>query len=125
MTTARKQRGRETEKLLAAYYRRKGWPDAEAVAASLSGRDIKNMLGLAPEVKARYGFDPLDALTQARKNANGDIPYTIMRLNGQGEASIGEFVVCMFLDDHTELLHEAGYGESILPGLQNFSQNTE
>lgn len=122
VTTARKIRGRETERWLATYYQSRGWPDATAVAASISGRDIHNMLGLAPEVKARAGFDPLSALRQARKNANGDLAYTVMRMNGQGRESIGEFIVCMFLDDHTELLREAGYGDPMLPGTENFPE---
>lgn len=114
MTTARKVRGRQTEKWLEDYYRERGWPDVQAVATSIGGRDLRYMFGLAPEVKARAGFDPLSALRQARKNARGDVPYTIMRMNGQGKETIGEFIVCMFLDDHTNLLLEAGYGEKDL-----------
>jgi len=113
-TNSRKQRGRESEKWYAEYVRARGWPNAEAVPASLPGRDTTGMPGLAPEVKSRYGFDPVAALRQAKKNANGDLAYVVCRMNGQGKESIGQWVVCLENDDFIELLRAAGYGDPLL-----------
>lgn len=110
MANARVARGRKTQELLAAYYRENGWPDAEAVPASLPGRDIRKMLGLAPEVKATAGIDWPGALKQAEQNANGDHAFVIYRPKGYGPERINFWVVGMTLGDHTDLLREAGYG---------------
>jgi hypothetical protein len=107
MANARVTRGRKTEDLLAAYYRDRGWPEAEAVVASQAGADIRKMPGLAPEVKARKGFQPLEWIMQARKNANGRMPFVILRCNGQGPESIGEWLVITRLADHVTLLEVA------------------
>lgn len=110
MASARVARGRKTQELLAEYYRQNGWPDAEAVAASLPGRDIKNMLGLAPEVKATERESFPAAVRQARANSDGDVPYVIYRPRGYGPERIDEWLVIMRLDDHVMLVREAGYG---------------
>lgn len=114
--SARKQRGSQTENLLARYYESRGWPYAEPTKAS--GRDVTGMPGLAPEAKARYGFDPLAWLRQAERNAGDDLPYVVFRPNGMGEAQIGSWCVVMRLEHHTALLRSAGYGEPLLPGTE-------
>jgi len=81
------------------------------VAAALKGRDIKKMLGLAPEAKATKKFDPTGALRQAEANANGDLPFAIYRPQGYGEAKLNKWVVLMDLEHHTQLLKDAGYGD--------------
>lgn len=122
LNASRKQRGSSTENLLARYYQSRGWPYAEQVKAQ--GRDVTGMPGLAPEVKARRGFNPLEWLRQATRNAGVDIPYVVFRPNGMGEASIDAWCVVMTLGDHTKLLRDAGYGDPILPDLENFSGKT-
>lgn len=83
------------------------FPEAEAVAASLPGKDIKNTPGWSVEVKARRGFDPVAALRQAQSNAGWtEIPVVVIRPNGVGEANIRKWIVCMYLDDF-EYLAEA------------------
>ena len=57
MATARVRRGRKTQDIVARYLRDCGWNHAEAVHTDERGRDIKNVLGHAVEVKGRYGFD--------------------------------------------------------------------
>jgi hypothetical protein len=109
VANARVTRGRATERLAAGWYNDRGWPDAEAVAASTSGHDIKRMPGLAPEVKARTGFDPLAWTRQASRNAQGRMPFVVMRCNGQGEAQIAEWLVIRQLGHDTDLLIQAGY----------------
>jgi hypothetical protein len=116
---SRKQRGSATENLLASYYKSRGWPYAEAVKAQ--GRDVTGMPGLAPEVKARRGFDPLAWLRQAASNSDGDLPYVVFRPNGMGEKSIDSWGVVLRNEDFTTLLRAAGYGDPMLPDLENFS----
>jgi hypothetical protein len=110
MATPRVSRARKSEALLAEWYGERGWPHAERVPAGLPGRDLLGMPGLAPEVKARRAFDPLAWVRQAKSNAGLDIPYVVLRCNGQGQAQMAEWFVGMTLLDHTNLLLDAGYG---------------
>jgi hypothetical protein len=41
------------------------------------------------------------------------MPYVILRCNGQGPASVGEWLVIRRLEDDTRLLREAGYGDPL------------
>lgn len=109
MTSPRTTRGRQTEEWAAEFYRDRGWPDAERIPASLPGRDIKGMPGLAPEVKARRDFNPLKWGRQARKNATGDVPFVILRPDGYGKEQIGDWLVIRRLEDDTEILKLAGF----------------
>lgn len=108
---SRKARGSNTQNLAAEYYRQNGWPFATSAGAGRIGRDIENMLGLAPEVKARRGFSPLAWLRQAEVNADGDLPYVLFRPDGMGPASIGRWGILLANDAFTGLLHRAGYGD--------------
>lgn len=109
MTNHRKVRGRETERAASEFYR-DGWPFVVTVAASLPGRDLTGMPGLAPEVKARRDFDGQAWLRQARKNAGNDLPFVLWRPDGLGVGHIGDWGVLMYASHHKNLLLEAGYG---------------
>jgi len=39
-----------------------------------------------------------------------DVQAAVLRMNGQGEANIGQWVVCLRADAFMNLLKEAGYG---------------
>jgi hypothetical protein len=89
-----------------------GWPYAEPVGAGRAGSDVTGMPGIDIEVKARRGFDPLAAMRQqADRAALGDLPFAILRMDGQGPAVIGSWPVILRLDTFTELLRAAGYGD--------------
>jgi hypothetical protein len=109
MASPRVVRARDTERLLAADLRQSGAPDARAVGASLPGRDILGLPGVAIEVKARANLDMRAALKQAKRNAENDHPLVVVRCNGQGEAHIDEWVTLITWGDMKELLTEAGY----------------
>lgn len=109
MSPSRVIRGRETERIIAKDLRASGAPDAEAIPASLRGRDIKGIPGLALEVKARGRFRPLEWIAQAVRNAEGDIPMVVLRCNGQGPASLDDWPVIMRYGDAKDLLSEANY----------------
>lgn len=102
-------RGRATERILADDLCENGAPDARPVGASLPGRDILGVPGLAIEVKARSGFEPLAWIKQAVRNAHGDYPMVVLRCNGQGEAQINDWPVVMRWGDIKELLREGNY----------------
>lgn len=112
MATARVRRARKTEDLLAARWRQlELFPDAESIAASLPGRDVKNTLGFAVEVKARRKFNPIAWIKQSKANADGDWPVVVMRPDGMGEASMGKWLVFMELETFEEMVRDLQQGE--------------
>jgi hypothetical protein len=64
---SRKRRGRETELIFAEYLKRQGWIYAEASSSSAAGTDIKGVIGVDWELKARADFDPKSAMRQQAK----------------------------------------------------------
>lgn len=111
MTRSRVSRGRATQRLAAAWFAAHGWPYAYSTGAGESGTDIGNMPGLAPEVKATPG-DNTGALAQAHRNRGGGLPFVLWRPNGYGPERIAAWPVIMRLDDFTDLLRAAGYGDA-------------
>lgn len=106
-----------------AEYIRPLFPYAEPTGAGRQGRDILGTPGVWFELKARTGFNPLAALKQIEKEqGDGSLGdklskgAAVLRMNGQGEANIGEWVTCMRVDTLLELLKEAGYGSEDEPG---------
>lgn len=94
------------------YLAEHGFPFAESTGAGRSGSDITGTVGIDWEVKARTGFNPAAAIKQLKERHNGkDLPIAVLRLNGQGEASIGEWVTLLRLEDFVQLLRDAGYGD--------------
>jgi len=109
---SRKHRGYRSQKVLAMYLAENGFPFAESAGAGRSGSDVTGTIGIDWEVKARTGFNPTAAIKQLKERHNGkDLPVAVLRLNGQGEANIGEWVTLLRLEDFVHLLREAGYGE--------------
>jgi hypothetical protein len=114
MATARTTRGRRTEEAVAEFLRQNGWPFAERNPASLPGRDVKGVPGVAIECKARRQFDPKAWSKQAARNAEGDLPAVVMRPDGMGETTVEAWPVFLTLAQFVELLHEAGYGTPLI-----------
>jgi hypothetical protein len=109
---SRKHRGYKSQKIVANYLVANGWPYAESTGAGRSGTDVTGTIGIDWEVKARTGFNPSAAIKQLKERHNGkDLPVAVLRLNGQGEASIGEWPVIIRLEDFVNLLKEAGYAD--------------
>jgi len=106
---SRKHRGLRSQKVFADHVRPL-FPYAEPTGAGRQGRDILSTPGVYFELKARTGFDPKSALKQIEADASSDVGVAVLRLNGQGEANIGEWVACMRVDTLMRLLKEAGYG---------------
>lgn len=112
MSQHRKQRGYESQRIVANYLRAHGWPYAEPVGAGRDGSDITGLPDLDVEVKARRGFSPAAAMKQQADRADGRLPFAVLRLDGQGEASVGAWPVVLRLDHFTDLLNDAGYGDN-------------
>lgn len=115
-TTWRKERGRETERLLAAYWRERGWPYAEPVGAGRQGADITGMPGLAVEVKATRACQPMAWLRQANgrgvlEEGLSVLPLVVWRPDGMGEAHLREWPALTNVLFMTRLLRAAGYGD--------------
>ena len=113
VVTARKARGAATQRIVAEWFRDRGWPYAIDAGAGRQGRDILNMVGLAPEVKARREYSPTAWLRQAEANAAGDLPFVVHRPDGMGPATVHDWPVTIRLADFTDLLREAGYGDAL------------
>lgn len=102
-----------TQRDVAAWFKRNGWPWAYPKGSGESGIDIENMPGLSPEVKATPG-DVTGALRQARRNAGEGLPFVVWRPNGYGPERIADWPVIFTLADATVLLRSAGYGDPIV-----------
>jgi hypothetical protein len=97
---------------VAEYLAVNGFPFAESTGAGRSGTDITGCVGIDWEVKARTGFNPSSAIKQLKERAKTDILGLVyLRLNGQGEEKVKDWVVVLRLEDVVNLLKEAGYGE--------------
>lgn len=108
----RKHRGYRSQKVLANYLAENGFPFAESTGAGRSGTDITGCVGVDWEVKARTGFDPASAIKQLKDRAKKSILGIVcLRLNGQGETKVKDWVVLMRVEDAVNLLRDAGYGE--------------
>lgn len=109
MSQSRRRRGRSTELILAEYLKQ-WWPYAEATSAAAPGTDIKGVIGVDWEVKARTGFPVKEAMKQTEKrHKDGVIAVHVLRQNGQGEAEIHNWPAVVSLSVLIELLKEAGY----------------
>lgn len=101
-----RERGSETERLVAAWYAERIWPEAHVERGA--GSDIRGV-PLDIEVKSRTGFSPAAALRQAALRVKPEHvlpPHAVLRLSGQGEQSVGNFIVVRYLKDDTMILSE-------------------
>jgi hypothetical protein len=117
----RKHRGYATERLVASYLQQ-WWPHASVGRGQ--GADIQNV-PFDIEIKARNSLDIKGTLRQikARTSKTGVLGFACFRLNGQGEASVDEFVCMLTLGDLVELLRKADYDR--LPVDINWEESIE
>ena len=110
MSQHRKARGYATQRMVADYLRQRGWPHARSIGAGEAGADIVEVVDIDVEVKARRGFDPLAAMRQQAERNDGRLPFAVLRMDGQGPASIESWPVVVRFDTFVQLLRDAGYG---------------
>ena len=110
---SRRQRGRESEKCVADYLVRHGFETAHVTSMAASGSDVLGIDGIDFEVKARSGFPVSETLAQLkRRRSETGLGVAVMRMNGQGEKSVGDWVAVLTFDDLIYLLKASGYGKS-------------
>lgn len=108
---SRRQRGRESEKIVADYLVRHGFDTAHVTSMAASGSDVLGVEGVDFEVKARAGLPISETMAQLkRRRREVGLGVGVLRLNGQGEKAIGDWVAILTFDDFIHLLKAAGYG---------------
>lgn len=104
------KRWSETQHLAAAWLREHGWRYAEAVGNGRQGVDVTGVPGLSVEVKSLTDDRrPAAMLKQASSRAG--LALVIYRPPGYGPATIADWPCILRLEDVTELLSAAGYGD--------------
>lgn len=108
--SSRKQRGYDSQRIVANYFKENGWPFAEPVGAGRAGSDVTGIVGVDIEVKARRNLDITGTLRQqAERAVEGVLPLAVLRPDGFGPARIGEWPCMVPLSVMVQLLREAGY----------------
>lgn len=110
MSQSRKHRGYATQRIVAEYFQAQGWEHALPVGAGRDGSDVTGIPNVDIEIKARTKLD-LPALMRQlseRRNDTG-LGVGVLRLNGQGEKSVEQFVALLTLADLAYLLKASGY----------------
>lgn len=109
MTSSRKRRGRDTERLVAEHVRTL-WPHATATAPGASGPDLLHTDGAAIEIKARRSLDLGAWMRQAQRNAHPNaVPVLVIRLDGAGPTTVGSWPAVIPLDALLTLLEQANH----------------
>lgn len=111
MKQSRKVRGRESERIVAQYLKENGFEHAHQVGSGAAGSDIQGIDGLDIEVKSRSKFDPKSCMNQLKDRKANGMGVAVMRLNGQGEAAIADWVAVLRFEDLVYLLKGMGYGK--------------
>ena len=110
MSQSRKHRGYATQRIVAEYLQAQGWEHALPVGAGREGSDVTGIPNVDIEIKARTKLDLSGLMRQLseRKHTNG-LGVGVLRLNGQGEKSVEQFVAVLTLADLVYLLKTSGY----------------
>ena len=110
VTSSRVQRGYQSQRIVAEYFKNNGWPYAQPAGSGRSGTDVTGVLGVDIEVKARRGIKVAEAMKQLRdRYQEGVLPVAILRLDGQGESHIADWPAIVPLHVLLDLLKAAGY----------------
>ena len=106
---SRKHRGYATQRIVAEYLQAQGWQHALPVGAGRDGSDITGIDGLDIEIKARTKLDLSGLMRQLHDRKNKGMGVGVLRLNGQGEKSVEQYVAVITLADLVYLLQASGY----------------
>lgn len=108
--SSRKQRGYDSQRVVAQFFREHGWPFAEPVGAGRPGSDLTGVIGVDVEVKARRNLDLTGTLRQQQERmADGVVPIAVIRPDGYGPASIASWPCVMPLSVAVDLLKRGGF----------------
>lgn len=110
MSQHRKHRGYATQRIVADYFRQQGWQHALPVGAGRDGSDVTGIEGLDIEIKARTKLDlPLLMRQLSDRRKEQGLGVGVLRMNGQGEKSVDQFIAVLTLADLVYLLKASGY----------------
>jgi hypothetical protein len=113
MSQSRKHRGLKSNDIVAKYFQENGWPYALPTGAGRQGTDVTGVPGMDIEVKARTKLDLSGLMRQLKdRKLNTGMGVGVVRLNGQGEAAIHDWVAVLRLEDLVYLLKASGYGNT-------------
>jgi len=107
---SRKQRGYDSQRIVADYLKANGWEYALSSGAGRQGSDITGVTGIDWEVKARRSVSLIAVLKQLKERKKDGMGIGVLRLDGQGEKSIEEWCAVLRLEDLVYLLKASGYG---------------
>lgn len=108
--SSRKQRGYDSQRVVAQFFRENGWPFAEPVGAGRPGSDLTGVIGVDVEVKARRNLDLTGTLRQQQERmVDGVVPIAVIRPDGYGPASIASWPCVMPLSVAVDLLKRGGF----------------
>lgn len=108
--SSRKQRGYDTQRIVATYLKEAGWVFAEPVGAGRPGSDITGVIGVDWEIKARRQLDLTGTLKQLATRADeGVLPLAVIRPDGYGPSKIANWPFITTLSVGVQLLKDAGY----------------
>jgi hypothetical protein len=111
MSQHRKHRGYRSQKVVADRLR-PAFPHAEPTGAGRQGSDILGTVGIDWEIAARRGFPVVEKMRQlAERRPTGTLGIVVLRPDGMGETTVGDWPAIVTLDTMVWLLREAGYGE--------------
>lgn len=112
MSQYRKHRGYATQRIVAQYMSEHGWPYAESTGAGRGGTDITGVPGIDVEVKARRNLNLTALINQLEERREpGVFPMAVVRPDGAGPTTVGQWPAVVPLSDLLALLQEAGYGD--------------
>jgi hypothetical protein len=110
MSQSRKHRGYATQRIVADYFVAQGWTHALPVGAGRDGSDVTGIPNLDIEIKARTKLDLAGLMRQlSERRKDTGLGVGVLRLNGQGEKSVEQFVAVLTLADLAHLLKASGY----------------
>ena len=105
-------KGRDMQNVLARYLRQ-WWLHAESTGAGRNGRDITGTPGVAFEVKTaddfKRDFKPTIWISQAKANADDELPVVVYFPRGLGEAHTPQALAILPLEFLMGTLEAAGY----------------
>lgn len=109
MSQHRKFRGYESQKIVADYMKENGFPHALSAGAGRQGSDVTGLPnGLDVEVKARRGLVIAEAMKQLSDRQGNGLGFAVLRMDGQGPASIENWPALIRFADLIALLNKAG-----------------
>ena len=112
MSQHRKHRGYATQKIVADYMAAHGFPHAQSAGAGRQGSDVTGLPnGLDVEVKARRGLVIGETVKQMADRRGSGLQFAVLRMDGQGPASIQNWPAIITFADLITLLNKAGYTE--------------